>query len=142
MVNEEVILRKVAKLKEHVDELRLPKDITREIYGKNIRDRAFIERYLHIAIQTVFDIANHIISYQGWKEPETYRETFSILAENRVLPDEKVSIFQNMASFRNLLVHHYEKVDNEVVFGIFKNRLEDFDLFREYILEYLKENDD
>ena len=43
-----------------------------------------------------------------------------------------------MASFRNMLVHHYEKVDNEVVFGIFKNKLGDFDLFQEFVLEYLK----
>ncbi len=39
---------------------------------------------------------------------------------------------------RNMLVHHYEKVDNEVVFGIFKNRLGDFDLFCEFILKYVK----
>jgi uncharacterized protein YutE (UPF0331/DUF86 family) len=39
---------------------------------------------------------------------------------------------------RNMLVHHYEKVDNEVVFGIFKNKLEDFDLFCDCILEYVK----
>jgi len=30
------------------------------------------------------------------------------------------------------------KVDDEVVFGIFKNRLTDFDVFREFIVEYLK----
>jgi len=77
MVNEEVILRKVTKLKEYVNELCRAKDISWEKYQKNIRDRAFVERYIHIAIQTVFDTANHIISYQGWKEPETYRETFT-----------------------------------------------------------------
>jgi len=77
MVNEEVILRKVTKLKEYVNELSRAKDISWEKYQKNIRDRAFVERYIHIAIQTVFDTANHIISYQGWKEPETYRETFT-----------------------------------------------------------------
>ncbi len=138
MVKDDVILRKTAKLKEYVDELRQAKDITWEKYQKNIRNRAFVERYIHIAIQTVFDIANHMISYQQWKEPETYRETFSILAAHGVLPDEKVTDFENMASFRNMLVHHYESVEDEVVFGIFKNRLGDFDLFRESILEYLK----
>ena len=138
MVNDDVILRKIGKLKEYVDELRQAKDITWEKYQKDIRDRAFVERYIHIAIQNVFDIANHIISYQGWKEPDTYREYFSVLAENGVLPDEKVADFQNMASFRNILVHHYEKIDNEVVFGIFKNRLRDFDLFCEFILKYVK----
>ncbi len=48
--------------------------------------------------------------------------------------------YQNMASFRNMLVHHYEKVEDEVVFGIFKNKLGDFDLFRKYILEYLRKD--
>lgn len=138
MVNDEIILRKTQKLKEYTNELRQAKDITWEKYQKNMRDRAFVERYIHIAIQTVFDIANHIISYEEWKEPDTYRETFSILASHGVLPDENVADYQNMASFRNMLVHHYESVENEVVFGIFKNRLGDFDLFRGFILEYLK----
>ena len=140
MVNKEVILRKLTKLKEYVNELSRAKDISWEKYQKNIRDRAFVERYIHIAIQTVFDIANHIISYQGWKEPETYRETFTILASHGVLPEEKLSDYQNMASFRNMLVHHYEKVEDEVVFGIFRNKLGDFDLFQKSILEYLKKD--
>ncbi len=138
MVNDEIILRKTQKLKEYTNELRQAKDITWEKYQKDIRDRAFVERYIHIAIQTVFDIANHIISYEEWKEPDTFRETFSILASHGVLPDEKVTDYQNMASFRNMLVHHYESVEDEVVFGIFKNRLGDFDLFRGFILDYLK----
>ena len=138
MVNGDVIIRKLSKLKEYVDELRLANDINWDEYRKNTRSRAFVERYIHIAIQTVFDIANHIISYHQWKEPETYRETFSILASHSILPHEKVVDFENMASFRNMLVHHYDKVDDEVVFGIFKNRLGDFDLFRESVLEYLK----
>jgi uncharacterized protein YutE (UPF0331/DUF86 family) len=32
-----------------------------------------------------------------------------------------------MASFRNMLMYRYERVDYEVVFGIFKRRLDDFD---------------
>ncbi len=134
----DVIIRKLSKLKEYVDELRTANDISYDAYRSNARNRAFVERYIHIAIQTVFDIANNIISYRQWKEPETYRETFSILSAHGVLPDNKVADFQNMASFRNMLVHHYENVDDEVVYGIFKNRLGDFDIFQSYILEYLK----
>ncbi|MBI9083938.1 MAG: DUF86 domain-containing protein [Desulfobacterales bacterium] len=140
MVNGDVIDRKLSKLKEYVGELRLADDIGWEEYRKNSRSRAFVERYIHIAIQTVFDIANHIISYQKWKEPETYRESFAILADHGVLPEDNVVDFQNMASFRNMLVHHYESVDDEIVYGIFKNKLGDFDLFEKYILEYVKKN--
>lgn len=138
MVNHQVILSKLGKLKEYVNELRQADDISWEKYRRGVRDRAFVERYIHLAIQTVFDIANHLISYQGWEEPETYREIFSILASNGVFPSEKLSDYQNMASFRNMLVHHYEKVDDEVVFSIFKNKLGDFDLFREFVLAYLR----
>jgi uncharacterized protein YutE (UPF0331/DUF86 family) len=138
MVNHQVILSKSGKLKEYVNELRQADDISWEKYRRSIRDRAFVERYIHLAIQTVFDIANHLISYQGWKEPETYREIFSILASNGVFPSEKLSDYQNMASFRNMLVHHYEKVEDEIVFSIFKNKLGDFDLFREFVLAYLR----
>ena len=138
MVDGDVILRKLETLKEYTDALTSAQDITWEKYNQSDRDRAFVERYLHISIQTVFDIANHIISYQGWKEPETYRESIHILVTHNIIPEDKATVFQNMASFRNMLVHYYEKVDGEIVYGIFKNRLKDFEIFKEYILEYLK----
>jgi uncharacterized protein YutE (UPF0331/DUF86 family) len=61
-----------------------------------------------------------------------------MLASHGVLPDGKVTDYQNMASFRNMLVHHYESIEDETVFGIFKNKFGDFDLFRDFILEYVK----
>ena len=137
MVNEEIILRKINRLWEYVNELRQAKDITWEKYQKNTRDKAFVERYILLSIQSVFDIANHIISYEGWKEPDTYREIFAILASHDVLPKDRVNDFQNMASFRNMLVHHYEQIEDELVFGIFKNKLGDFDLFQKAVLEYI-----
>jgi len=43
-------------------------------------------------------------------------------------------------SFTNILVHHYEKVEDEVVFGIFKNKLGDFFLFKKSSLEYIEKD--
>ncbi len=137
MVNEEVIFRKISKLRGYVDELRRARDISWDSYKRNIRDRAFVERYIHLAIQSVFDIANHVISYEKWEEPETYREIFEVLVAHRVLPEHRLTDFQNMASFRNMLIHHYEKIEDELVFGIFKNKLDDFDLFEKAILAYI-----
>ena len=51
-----------------------------------------------------------------------------------------LAIFQNMASFRNMLVHHYEKIDDEVVFGLFKKRLSDFEHFITLIRTHQKYN--
>jgi uncharacterized protein YutE (UPF0331/DUF86 family) len=50
---------------------------------------------------------------------------------------EDLSKFENIASFRNLLVHYYAKVDDEIVYGIFRNNLSDFDLFIDRITGFL-----
>ena len=43
-----------------------------------------------------------------------------------------------MAAFRNILVHRYNKIEDEVVFGIFRNRLGDFRLFADILREWRK----
>jgi uncharacterized protein YutE (UPF0331/DUF86 family) len=42
-----------------------------------------------------------------------------------------------MASFRYVLVHRYDKIDDEVVFGIFQEKLGDFDLFANLVKDWL-----
>jgi len=84
------------------------------------------------------DIAHHIISVKGFREPSTYREAFVVLAENGILPKESLGNFEKIAMFRNLIVHYYEKVDDEIVFGVFINNLEDFEMYISYILEFIE----
>lgn len=138
MVDEELLSRKVSRLKAYVEELRRAEDITWQKYSLDLRARAFVERYLHLAIEEVVDIANHLVSFHGWREPTGYRDIFLILVEHEVLPEDQLLKFQNMASFRNMLVHRYERIDDELVFGIFKKRLDDFDTFIGLLMEWLK----
>ena len=41
-----------------------------------------------------------------------------------------------------MLVHHYEKIDDEVVFGLFKKRLSDFILYIHLVKEWTEANQD
>ncbi len=138
MVDTELISRKISHLLNYISELEKADDITREIYSHDARARAFVERYLHLAIEEMFDIANHFVSFNSWREPAGYRDLFLILNEQGVIPAEHLLTFQNMASFRNMLVHRYQKMDDEVVFGIFKNRLPDFHEFVNLIKEWIE----
>ena len=74
---------------------------------------------------------------ENMREPTSYRDTFAVLTENKILTPNDLSRLENIASFRNLLVHYYEKVDNEIVYRILKNNLSDFDLFVDRIVTYL-----
>lgn len=74
MVDKELISRKISQLRNYVAELRQAEDITWDRYESNLRSKAFVERYLHLAIEKVIDIANHLVSFHRWREPEGYRD--------------------------------------------------------------------
>jgi len=137
MVDRELLSRKISQLREYLAALRNADDITWQKYDEDLRLRAFVERYLQLCIEKVVDIGNHFVSFHRWREPEGYRDIFQVLRENNVIPREHLETFQNMASFRNMLVHRYERTDNEVIFGIFRKRLGDFDLFIDLVMDWL-----
>lgn len=137
MVDKILLERILADIKSNVKELRDANDITWDIYRADVRARRFVERTLHITIEGCIDAAQHIISDEQMREPTSYRDTFAVLTENKILSVEDLSRFENIASFRNLLVHYYDNVDDEIVYGIFKNNLSDLDLFVERIISFL-----
>jgi uncharacterized protein YutE (UPF0331/DUF86 family) len=47
-----------------------------------------------------------------------------------------------MAKFRNVVVHHYDKVDAEIVVGILRKGLKDFTGYRDEIVNFLKSDND
>ena len=44
----------------------------------------------------------------------------------------------NMKGFRNILVHKYGIVDDELAFEMLSEKLEDFEKFKDEILRFLK----
>jgi len=137
MVDPILLERILSDIRSNVKDLKDSNDITWKVYKTDTRSRRFIERTLHIIIEGCIDAAQHIISDEKLREPVSYRDTFAVLTENGILHQDDLTRFENIASFRNLLVHYYEKVDDEVVYGIFKNNLSDIDLFIKRIVDYL-----
>jgi uncharacterized protein YutE (UPF0331/DUF86 family) len=142
MVDTELISRKISNLLNYISELEAADDITWNTYTQDARARAFVERYLHLAIEEILDISNHFVSFYSWREPAGYRDLFLILSEQGVIPPEKLVTLQNMASFRNMLVHRYEKIDIELVYSIFKKRLPDFHEYVRLIENWIKRHPD
>lgn len=139
MVDRILVERILADLGSHVNDLRSAVDITWEVYKTDKRSRRFVERTLQILIEACIDIAQHIISDDHFREPTSYRDTFAVLAEEGVIGREDLPRFEQMAAFRNLIVHYYERVDDAVVFGVFQKRLGDFEIFADYIVAYLEQ---
>ena len=105
MVDVVLVEKILGDIKSNVSELRQATDITWEIYRTDKRSRRFVERTLHILIEACIDVAQHIISDEQLREPTSYRDTFAVLAESGIIQPEDLTRMENMASFRNLIVH-------------------------------------
>jgi len=104
-------------------------------------DRDIQNMVLHAlltTIQSCIDIANYLVSDFGLPKPSTYRESFEILANHGYLEDDISNELQDLASFRNILVHIYWKLDLERVYEILQKKREIVDAFAKQIVSLLK----
>jgi len=138
LVNRAIIQRLLNNLEGYLNDLRSATDITHEKYLSDVRLQRFVERTLQIAIECCFDVVHHIISDEGLREPDSYADAFTILAEQGILPFESLKEYQLMAQFRNKIVHYYDKIDPEQVYVIFRKKLQTFDEFRNGIEKWLE----
>jgi len=138
MVDEILILRKLAELEEYHKQIKEVSNVTVNEYQNDWKLQRIIERTLQMMIETCADIASHIISDRKFRIPNTYSEAFEILYENNIIAKELFTTMHKMAKFRNIVVHQYDKVDADIVVGIMKRNLNDFIGFKDAVLNFLK----
>ena len=82
MVDMEVIESKLAFLREYIGDLKEYESISLNAYRQSKKDQRFVERTLHLACESCLDIASHIISRRGLREPKDNKDLFLVLYEN------------------------------------------------------------
>jgi uncharacterized protein YutE (UPF0331/DUF86 family) len=140
---ETVVLRgRLRLLAEYVSDLRELQDVDPQTYTENKLLRRAVERTLHLAIEACLDIGQHMIAREGFRLPEDNKDVIAVLGENDVLPGVLLPNLIAMARFRNLIVHDYARIDDQIVLDIVKRRLGDFDAFAQAIVRYVEASKD
>jgi uncharacterized protein YutE (UPF0331/DUF86 family) len=137
MVDETLILRKLSELEQYFGQVTEFKEITVNAYENDWKLQRIIERTLQMMIETCVDIAGHIISDNNFRIPDSYADTFKVLSENKIIPEGLCQTMVQISKFRNIIVHHYDRVDAEIVVGILRKRLDDFNSYKKSIIGYL-----
>lgn len=87
-------------------------------------------KYLFVtAIEGSVDLAHHIISSESWGSPDTNAAALRLLGVHGVLSSEIAASVSKAVGFRNILVHQYAKVDDEIVM----NALDNLDDLRTFV---------
>ena len=138
MVDETLILRKLSELDEYYRQITEYDKVTVKQYADDWKIQRIIERTLQMMIETCVDIAGHIISDKGYRVPKSYSDTFKVLYDENIVSARLFNALEKMAKFRNIVVHHYDKVDAEIVVGILKKDLKDFMSYKDTVVSFLK----
>ncbi len=134
MVSPEVIRKRIRLLEGYLKKLRRIQDtVDRDTFLTDTDRQDIVDRNLHLAIESVLDIGQHIIASSGWEPAEEYAQVFEILERHGVISKELFARVRGMAGFRNLLVHEYAEIDHGQVFDALKTNLGDLqELARAY----------
>jgi len=94
--------------------------------------------YLQTSIAACLDLGNHIIAAEHYRLPKDYRDIFTVLSENKVIPDDFALTLRRMAGLRNRLVHLYWEVDDKQIYDDLQNHLGDLDTYVQHVLAFVQ----
>jgi len=134
MVKKEVLQKRLKKAKKYLGYLE---DIAEQYNKEKFKNDPMIfgstERFLHLLIEALIDMGNHIISDQNLGEVEFYKDIPRLLYRNNYINEEQKEIFEQITGFRNILVHEYLEIDLDIVYEVLDNKLGDLkSILKEY----------
>lgn len=93
-----------------------------------------------LAIQASIDIATAMAVMKTPRRPDTYRETFHVLGNFGIIPEDLAGEMARLAGFRNNLVHDYTGLDTKQVFKVLQDDGKTLETFRTSVKEFLREH--
>ena len=140
MINTLFVKRKISLIQ---DDLARFSDFAQYSFDEIAKDfvkQAAVERFLERVINRAIDINQHIIAELASKDtssPKNYTETFTMLADLGVYSEDFGKEISKSVGTRNILVHEYNKTDNQLIYTSLADCLRDYTKYCEYILEFL-----
>lgn len=120
------------ELEESLKDWQRYRNISLEELKKDRDKRNMILHAMLVSILAAIDVATYLIAEKGLGKPLTYRETFEIMGQRELIPEELAKELSDLAGFRNVLVHIYWQLDLDQAYSILQN---DFETLRAFLQE-------
>lgn len=129
MVDRQKLSSRLDALAGYLAELRSFQGVFREEFVREPALHHLAERYLHLACESVLDIAHHVIADQGYRLATTYKSAIEVLAEEGLIDQELAERLKRWMGFRNVLVHLYLEIDHGLAYDAIRDDLGDLERF-------------
>ena len=135
MVSKEKIFQKFSMLDDY---LNILKEIAQKPVNTFIKDKILLgsaKYYLQVSIECCLDVANHIIASERLRAPRDYADSFKVIEEEGLVSGKLGKRLQQMAKFRNRLVHLYGDIDDKNVHQYIRKDVSDLVEFKSIVID-------
>lgn len=115
MVDPERVALMLQRLRGEVAYLRRRADSDRAALRADEERMSGLKYRFITALETVINIAQHLCASEGWGPPASNADCVRLLGANGVLEDGLADRVASAVGFRNLLVHQYGDIDDDLV---------------------------
>jgi len=137
VIDRERLLAKLDELDGYLGELRTIAPARFEEY-RTIEKKRACERLLQVAVEAAIDVCALLVAGLRLGLPGEEDDLFEKLLRHEAISSSMAAILKQMKGLRNLLVHEYGRINDELVFQTVHGRLGDFDAFKGEVLAFLK----
>ncbi len=99
--------------------------------------RYAISMLIFSIMNRIIDISNEVLIGSSLQVPGTYKDSFEILANAKIISYPTSEKMINLAKFRNIIAHEYYRLSNEELYSL-KKKIFDVEKFLEEIRRHLK----
>ncbi|MES9884284.1 MAG: DUF86 domain-containing protein [Sedimenticola sp.] len=91
------------------------------------------------ACEQAIDLANVVIKIRKLGIPNESRESFALLAKERLISESLSENLQRMVGFRNIVIHQYQDIEVAIIQAVIESGLDDLLLFTDAVIEQSRE---
>ena len=139
-VRAEIVAEKISYIRNMVEAIRTLPLSGYDDFSADARNAAAAESYLRRALEALFDVGRHILAKAFATAPAEYKQIAEGLTQKGVLSKEEGRILQEMAGYRDRMVHFYHEIGGRELYDICRDRLADIEGISDTFGQWLREH--
>lgn len=132
MIDIDLIRRKLSRLNMYLEKLNPLSQKSLSEYESDFYLKYSAERLIQLIVECASDINNHVVVETNNRPPEDYSVSFIKASEAGLISRDLAEKLKGSAGMRNILVHEYMEIDDEIVYNAIPMALQ-------YYKEYIKQ---
>lgn len=132
MIDIDLMRRKLSRLNMYLEKLKPLSEKSLTEYKEDFYLKSSAERLIQLIVEAATDINNHVVVETKNRPPEDYSVSFIKASEAGLISRDLAERLKGSAGMRNILVHEYMEIDDDVVYNAIPLALQ-------YYKQYIKQ---